>query len=304
VIQFLTRRTFLGNNSRTATFAECWFSETDFCSPALRKWLGSAPSRFFDTIIPMGAQHPKSKPRRSRSGPSRLPLGLGIVFEDEDVMVVEKPPGVLTMGTASERTRTAYAVVTEHVRGRNPRSPSRVFIVHRLDRETSGLLVFARTPFAKHRLQDSWPETRKQYLAVVHGSVSPDAGTLSSRLAENAAYDVYVTSDPAKGKLAHTAYRVLMRSRRYSLLEIDLLTGRKHQIRVHLAGIGHPVVGDRRYGPPDRAHKQLALHAWSLAFRHPVSGEELTFRTPVPRRLTTLVRPGNRIPPGLTSEDR
>jgi tRNA pseudouridine32 synthase/23S rRNA pseudouridine746 synthase/23S rRNA pseudouridine1911/1915/1917 synthase len=218
-----------------------------------------------------------------------LPLGLCIVHEDNDVVVVEKPAGVLTMATASERTRTAYAAVTAHVRGGNPRSRNRVFIVHRLDRETSGLLVFARTPFAKHRLQETWPETVKQYLAVVHGAVTPDARTISSHLAENAVHGVYETSDRAKGKLAHTAYRVLKRGRRCSLLEIDLLTGRKHQIRVHLAGIGHPVVGDRRYGPPDKAHRQLALHAVALAFRHPVSGKELSFRTAVPRRLTALV---------------
>jgi tRNA pseudouridine32 synthase/23S rRNA pseudouridine746 synthase/23S rRNA pseudouridine1911/1915/1917 synthase len=226
-----------------------------------------------------------------------LPLGIAVVYEDEDVIVVEKPSGVLTMATASERTRTAYAVVTGHVRGRNPRSPNRVFIVHRLDRETSGLLVFAKTPFAKHHLQETWSETGKQYLAVVHGAVTPDARTISSRLAENAAYSVYVTAGRARGRLAHTAYRVLKRSRRYSLLEIDLLTGRKHQIRVHLAGIGHPVVGDRRYGPPDKAHRQLALHARALAFRHPVSGEELSFRTPVPRRLTALVPSGERVAP-------
>jgi tRNA pseudouridine32 synthase/23S rRNA pseudouridine746 synthase/23S rRNA pseudouridine1911/1915/1917 synthase len=221
-------------------------------------------------------------------------LGLSILFEDEEVIVVDKPAGLLTIATDSERARTAYAILTDHVRGKNPRSRSRVFIVHRIDRETSGLLVFARTPHAKQRLQDGWPEVQKQYLAVVRGSVHPEARTISSSLAENRMHGVYATSDPERGKLATTVYRVIRKNRRFSLLEIDLLTGRKHQIRVHLAGIGHPVVGDRRYGPPDKAHKRLALHAAALAFPHPVSGRELVFRTPIPARLSALVPSGKR----------
>jgi len=230
-------------------------------------------------------------PRRDRL--SRLPLGLAVVHEDDAVIVVDKPSGLLTIATATERARTAYALLTDYVRGGNPRSRARVFIVHRLDRETSGLLVFARTETAKRRLQDGWAETRKQYFAVVHGAVSPAEGAISGYLAENAVGGVYEVTDPSRGKAARTDYRVVRRNRRFSLLEVDLLTGRKHQIRVHLAGTGHPVVGDRRYGPPDKTRKRLALHAAGLAFRHPVSGAELSFRSPLPPELSAIV-PGAR----------
>ncbi len=228
-------------------------------------------------------------PRRSRSNPRRLPQGLSILHEDADILVVVKGSGLLTMGTDAEKSLTAYAILTGYVRGGVSRSRNRIFIVHRLDRETSGILVFARSAAAKRHLQDHWDETRKRYLAVVHGRCEKDSDTITSYLAENRAYRVYSTMNPARGKLSRTEYRVLERTSRFSLLEIDLLTGRKHQIRVHLAGIGHPVVGDRRYGPPDKKHRQLALHAQQLAFTHPVTGEALVFEAEAPDYFSRLV---------------
>jgi len=217
-----------------------------------------------------------------------LPPGLRILFEDEHVLVVVKPAGLLTIATAREKARTTYSILTDHVRRGAARSRERVFIVHRLDRETSGVLVFARTEAAKRRLQDDWENTAKQYLAVVHGRPEPPRGLIESYLAENRAHHVYRTRDRTKGKLARTAYRVGASNRRYSLLEIDLLTGRKHQIRVHLAGLGHPVVGDRRYGQPGE-RGELALHARSLAFTHPASGERLTFTVEPPAHFDRLM---------------
>lgn len=217
------------------------------------------------------------------------PKGLTILHEDRDVIVVEKPCGLLTVGTDRDKSRTAHAILNEYVRKGDPRSRNRIFVVHRLDRETSGILIFAKSEPVKIFLQEHWQETEKRYLTVVHGQVSPQAGTITSYLAESGASMVYSTSDASLGKLSHTEYCLLKESRGLSLLEVHLLTGRKHQIRVHLSGKGHPVVGDRKYGKGNDGVATLALHARSLSFTHPVSGRRLTFATAIPERFTRLV---------------
>jgi len=224
-----------------------------------------------------------------------LPRGLAILHEDRDILVVDKPAGLLTMGTESDKTRTAYFVLTDYVRKGYSKSRNRIFIVHRLDRETSGILVFAKTIDAKLSLQNQWKETEKKYLAVVHGYCDKKAETITTHLAENKAHFVYSTSNSAKGRLARTAYKVLKQTRDFALLEIKLLTGRKHQIRVHLAGIGHAVVGDRKYGKEASGGARLALHASLLSFKHPYSGQQLTFETKVPAYFNQLV---GSVPPG------
>ena len=226
-----------------------------------------------------------------RSSPSAkfLPRGLAILYEDRDILVVDKPPGLLTMATDSEKTRTAYFILTDYVRKGYRKSRNRIFIVHRLDREASGILVFAKSMEAKLRLQGQWNETEKKYLAVVHGRCERKAETITTYLAENKAHVVYSTSDTTKGKLSQTSYKVLKETRDFTLLEVDLLTGRKHQIRVHLATIGHPIVGDPKYGKGDRGRARLALHARSIAFKHPISGERLIFETKVPAYFHQLV---------------
>jgi len=228
------------------------------------------------------------------------PQGLTILYEDRDILVVDKAPGLLTVGTEKERTRTAYYRLTDYVRKGNAKSRKRVFVVHRLDREVSGILVFSKTAAAKTSLQDQWKETEKKYLAVVHGKLANRAGIISTYLAENRAHVVYSTSDHKKGKLSHTAYRVLKETRAFSLLEITLLTGRKNQIRVHLAESGHPIVGDKKYGERDRAHKRLALHAQSISFKHPFSGRQVAFEAPVPGYFSRLIGGmGREVPEGL-----
>jgi tRNA pseudouridine32 synthase/23S rRNA pseudouridine746 synthase/23S rRNA pseudouridine1911/1915/1917 synthase len=194
-----------------------------------------------------------------------LPRGLVILHEDRNILVVDKPAGLLTMGTDTDKTRTAYFILTDYIRKGYSKSQKRIFIVHRLDREASGILIFAKSEEAKLCLQSQWKETKKKYLAVVHGKCEKRSGNITTYLAENKAYGVYSTSDTRKGKLSHTAYKVLKETKDFALLEVDLLTGRKHQIRVHLAGIGHPVVGDQRYGKENKAHKRLALHARSIS---------------------------------------
>jgi RluA family pseudouridine synthase len=227
--------------------------------------------------------------QRSHASSRRLPAGLRILHEDRDVLVVEKPPGLLTVGTETEKSRTLYSILMDYVRKGCAKSRRRIFIVHRLDRETSGVLVFAKSGEAKLFLQSHWGDTKKKYLAVVHGRCEKRSGIISTYLAENRAHVVYSTSDPGEGKLAETAYRVLKQTRDYALLEIDLLTGRKNQIRVHLADLGHPVVGDKKYGKGATVHKRLALHALSLSFIHPFNGRRLTFEAPMPAYYAKLV---------------
>lgn len=227
--------------------------------------------------------------RPSGPGHKLLPKGIVIIHEDKDILVIDKPPGLLTMGTDKEKERTAYFILTDYVRKGQAKSRKRVFIVHRLDRDTSGIVVFAKTPEAKQFLQSHWDETHKKYLAVVHGALKKPSATISTYLAENKARTVYSTTDTTKGKLAHTAYKVLKQTEDFALLEVDLLTGRKHQARVHLAGIGHPVVGDKRYGDAKGPHKRLALHAICISFTHPFTGKQVAFETPAPRYFSRLV---------------
>jgi tRNA pseudouridine32 synthase/23S rRNA pseudouridine746 synthase/23S rRNA pseudouridine1911/1915/1917 synthase len=215
-------------------------------------------------------------------------MGMEILHEDRDILVIAKAAGLLTIGTDGERERTAHAALLDYVRKGNPKSPHRVFIVHRLDRDTSGLLVFARSEEAKFRLQAAWPEVEKTYLAVVEGAPPKEEDTLSSYLAENSVGKVYETRDPKEGKLSHTRYRILERRGDRTVLEISLLTGRKNQIRVHLAGLGCPIVGDAKYGRADRKSKRLALHAWKLAFPHPWNGRRMEFETPPPASFLAL----------------
>lgn len=217
------------------------------------------------------------------------PKGLPLLYEDRDIIVVEKPCGLLTMGTERDKSRTAHTILNEYVRKGDTRSRNRIYIVHRLDRETSGILLFAKSEAAKTFLQGHWQETEKHYLTIVYGSVTPKTGTISSYLTENSAFTVYSTPDQALGKLSQTEYTVLKEAKGFSLLEIHLLTGRKHQIRVHLSEKGHPVVGDKKYGKGTDPYGTMALHARSISFTHPVNGKRLTFETGIPEFFTRLV---------------
>ena len=220
--------------------------------------------------------------KKKRLTNKHLPKGLKILYEDKDLLVVDKPAGLLTVATATNKTRTAYYFLADYVRKGNPKSRNRIFTVHRLDQWTSGVLVFAKSEEIKLRLQARWQDTEKKYLAVVHGRLHKKQGVITSYLAENKAFVVYSARDPEKGRLARTTYKVIKESPRFSLLELALLTGRKNQIRVHLADEGHPVVGDRKYGKPGDNFRRLALHAESISFEHPATGERLAFVSPPP----------------------
>jgi 23S rRNA pseudouridine1911/1915/1917 synthase len=219
-----------------------------------------------------------------------LPAGLDLVHEDADVIVVDKPAGLLTIATERERRRTVYAHLTARARLGKP--PGRVFIVHRLDRLASGLLVFATSPRAKATLQAQFAAhtVERTYLAVVDGEVTRASGTVRGRLLDDAPGPVRATRDRGRGREAITHWRVLRKGVRHSLLEVRLETGRRNQIRVHLAGLGHPIAGDAGYGSRSDGGGRLALHAHVLGFDHPRTGARLRFVSPAPGAFTRLAR--------------
>ena len=210
------------------------------------------------------------------------PKGLEIMYEDRDLLVVNKSNGLLTVGTDREKDKTAYALLNNYVQKGNPRSKNRVFIVHRLDRDTSGILVFAKSEKAKRYLQENWASFDKIYFAVVNGKLKDKEGIITSYLLENKAHRMYSVNDSAKGKLSKTGYKVVKESKRFSLLEINLFTGRKNQIRVHLSEKGHPVAGDKMYGNANKGIKRLALHAASITILHPFTKKKMVFESNAP----------------------
>ena len=213
-----------------------------------------------------------------------LPAGVRLVHEDDELVVVDKPAGLLTIATVHERERTLYAALTARAR------PGRVFIVHRLDRAASGLLVFARSPLAKERLQAQFAShaVERTYFAVVEGRPAQASGTVRSRLLDDAPGRVRETRDPRRGRPAVTHWRVVGAGARHALVEVRLETGRRNQIRVHLAGIGHPIAGDAAYGARTDPFRRLALHAHVLGFDHPRTAARLRFVSPAPRGFAKL----------------
>lgn len=228
--------------------------------------------------------------KKFKSPPKRYqPKGLSILYEDRDILVVDKMNGLLTVSNEKVKENTAYYLLNDYVRKGNQKSRKRIFIVHRLDKDTSGIIVFAKNKNAKRYLQDEWQGFKKTYYAVVHGTLVEKEGVITSYLVENSVRKMYSADDPKKGKLAKTGYKVLRESKKYSLLEIDLLTGRKNQIRVHLADKGCPVAGDKKYGVKEKGIKRLILHAACLTILHPHSKEKMTFETKIPAYFNSLV---------------
>ena len=213
-----------------------------------------------------------------------------VLYEDGRILVVDKPAGLLSMASDREKLRTAYRMATDYVRQSDPRG--RVFIVHRLDRDTSGVLLFARDEETKRAFQDQWDALvgRRGYLAVVEGRPPREADTVRTLLRENAAHKVY--SVRSGGKEAVTHYRTVQSGSRYTLLEVDIDTGRKNQIRAHLSELGCPVAGDKTYGAAADPLGRLCLHAHELRLTDPFTGEERVFRAEPPRGFRSLTRPG------------
>lgn len=212
-----------------------------------------------------------------------------LVYEDDDIMVIEKGYGLLSMGNDKVKDGTAYSIMREYLKWKNPLN--KLFIVHRLDRDTSGLMMLAKNEESKNLLQHNWNNMvlNRKYVAVVEGYVEQDSGEVRSYLAETSEYEVYSTQNPEEGKLAVTRYKVLRRGCGHTLLEVELDTGRKNQIRVHMKDLGHPISGDRRYGAGKSSIHRLALHAQTLRFVHPKTRKDMNFSTPVPGSFYKLV---------------
>ncbi len=212
--------------------------------------------------------------------------GLALVHIDDHLIVVDKPTSLLTVATEGERTRTAFAILLDHLQARGLGRPH---VVHRLDRETSGLLLFARSNEVRDRLQSQWSAVVKTYLGVVEDVPRPPEGTVRSQLAEGKNLRVRKVDDPTHSKLAVTRYKVVEKNGANALVELVLETGRKHQIRVHMADLGCPIIGDRAYGAKTDPAKRLGLHAWRLEFQHPVTGIPLGFCSPLPDALKRVM---------------
>jgi len=213
--------------------------------------------------------------------------GLKIVYLDDHIVVVDKRAGLLSMGSEGEKERTAHRILNDHLKALTGTPSQTAFIVHRLDRETSGLMIFARSRAIQAQLQQNWKTVTKKYLAVVEGIPSKTEGTLRDNLVESKSLRMHRVE--RGGELAITHYRVLQKGRVNSLLEITLETGRKNQIRVQMAGFGHPIAGDRKYGATTDPARRLALHSYELTFRHPVSSAPMSFQSPLPTRLKEIL---------------
>ena len=216
--------------------------------------------------------------------------GLTILHEDPNIIVINKQAGLLSMATNKERDRTAYGILSDYVKKQNLKN--KIFIIHRLDRETSGVMMFARSEKVQQLMQESWNATTKErtYVALVEGVPVPERGTITSYLRESKALIVYSSQNPDTGQLSITNYSVLKSGNGYSLLELELETGRKNQIRVHMQDIGHPIAGDSKYGAETDPIGRLGLHAEVLAFEHPITGEPMRFEAPMPKLFSIAVK--------------
>lgn len=218
--------------------------------------------------------------------PTELPFD--ILYEDGEMIVIDKPAGLLTVATEREKLRTAYRMVTDYVRTRD--RAARIFVVHRLDRDTSGVVLFAKNEETKRALQENWGEQveKRVYLAVAEGRPPQDKGTCRSWLLETVTHLVWSAGPESGGKEAVTHYEVLAAEGGYALLRLHLDTGRKNQIRVQLSDLGCPVAGDKQYGARTSPLGRLALHACELAFTDPRTGRRAVFTAPVPRAFRKL----------------
>lgn len=213
--------------------------------------------------------------------PQGAKLPFPVLYEDDELLVIDKPAGLLSMANENEKMNTSYHIVTDYVR---QNGGERIFIVHRLDRDTSGVLLFAKNEEIKRLFQDNWEEVVKKrgYVALVQGKPEQPEGIIRSKLRETRTHLVYTAQEGQFGLEAITGYRVMQSGRGFSLLEIDLQTGRKNQIRVHMADSGHPIVGDKQYGAKANPIGRLGLHANVLEIAHPKTGKPMRFNAPVP----------------------
>ena len=225
-----------------------------------------------------------SKMRISKKVRNNLP----IIFEDNDLIVINKPSGLLSIASDREKGRTAYRMVNDYVQQKDKHN--RIYVVHRLDEDTSGVLVFAKNPKIKDALQKNWNDIvlKRGYYAIVEGNMEKDEDTFVDYLQENSLNLMYVTKDHKNGKKCVTHYKLIRKNKYYSLLDVDIDSGRKNQIRVQLGHRNHYVIGDDKYGEPTNPLKRLGLHAYCLKFVNPLSKKTMAFNAPIPPEFNKL----------------
>ena len=213
---------------------------------------------------------------------NKIETDLDIIYEDKDIIVIIKPAGLLTIGTDNEKEKTLYHMVSDYVKKINKNN--KIFVIHRLDKDTSGIVMFSKTEQIKKLYQDNWDDLIKsrKYYALVEDKVDSN-GYIESYLKEDKNYMVYSTKDKS-GKLAKTEYKVIKSKNDYSLLDINILTGRKNQIRVHMKDINHPIVGDKKYGSKKNPIRRLGLHAYALEIINPTNRKLMKFIDKMPRK--------------------
>ena len=218
----------------------------------------------------------------------KIAKNIDIIYEDKDIIVINKPSGLLTVATEKEKNKTAYHLVMEYLKKKNKNN--KIFIIHRLDKDTSGIIMLAKNERAKHLYQDNWNDIVKKrcYYAVIDGKMENKEGTIKSYLKENGNM-VYSVKDRS-GKLAITEYKVLKERKNISLLDINLKTGRKNQIRVHMKENKTPILGDLKYGEKSKLINRLALHAYKLELINPVTKKLLTFEINMPNEFKMLFK--------------
>lgn len=204
---------------------------------------------------------------------------MDIIYEDKELLVVNKPAKKLTIATQKQELNTLYHEAREYIKKQNPKN--KIFIVHRLDKDTSGVVLFAKSEKLKKLLQDNWNSYDRGYFAIVEG-VLKGSDTLKSYLKESKTLDVYSTKDKKGGSLAITNYKSLQTNKSYSLLDVDIKTGKKNQIRVQLSDINHPIVGDKKYHSKTNPLNRLGLHAYKLIITHPITNKKLVFIAKTP----------------------
>lgn len=212
------------------------------------------------------------------------------MYEDRDLLIGNKSAGFLTVAAKWERENTIEEILNSYVRKGSAQSRKSVFVVHRLDQATSGVLIFAKSEEAQQFLKNNWKANEKTYYAVVRGTLAKKKGLIESHLLEDDDYVVHSTTDTERGKLAQTEYVVVKETPHVSLVKINLLTGKKNQIRVHMAELGHAVVGDAKYGqekPGSRA--QLMLHSFAIEFTHPFTEKRIRVQANVPEYFKRMV---------------
>jgi len=227
--------------------------------------------------------------RWEKTADGNISNNLQIIYEDEHLIVIEKHAGLLSIATESGIFATAYSILSSYVKQQKP--TNKIFIVHRLDRDTSGVMMFARSENVQRLLQKNWKENVKQrtYAVIVEGKVEDQEGTLKSYIYESKSLMMHSTQDPDKGEMAITHFRTIKTNNKYSLLEANLDTGKKNQIRLHMQDMGHSVVGDKKYGAKGNPIGRLGLHASLLEFIHPITGKVLRFESKIPAKFRLLV---------------